>query len=372
MLLILPVLAIILPAALIMVLGKPRYLRQVPRPSTRSEQPPSISVVVPARNEENNISQLLDSLKPEWTLLHEVIVVDDESEDLTASLAKESGAKVVTSEPLPDDWKGKPWACLQGAVAAEGEWLLFLDADVRLHPGALRKILDLIEIGDTNTAYSIYPYHAIEKPYEELSAYFNSLMVAGIGAFGHAELDGRDPALFGQCLLIPKRLYLLIDGHAAVKDKVLENFHLAKHLKKAHGRCLCYLGEDLVSMRMFPNGYKELWSSWKKGFAAGAAHTDVNALIFSSAWIAGGMFSILSMCIGLTAWATPAFVIFTIISYVVNVLAAFWAFQIAGRFSMWNAALFPISLIFYQALFAKSFIDRKKGLKTTWKGRPVD
>lgn len=372
MLLIFPVLAIVLPAALIMVLGRPRYLRQIPQPVKRGEHLPLISVIVPARNEERNVPQLLDSFESEKKYLHEVIIVDDESEDNTAALAKERGAKVVTSDPLPEDWKGKPWACLQGAIAADGEWLLFLDSDVRLHPGAMQKIVDLIENGDTNTAYSIYPYHTIEKPYEELSAYFNSLMVAGIGAFGHAELDGRDPALFGQCLLIPKRLYLLIDGHAAVKDKVLENFHLAKHLKKAHGRCLCYLGEGLISMRMFPGGFDDLWNGWKKGFAAGAAHTDINALIFSSAWVTGGMFFFISMCIGLTSLATPAFLIFTITAYVVNVIAAYWAFQIAGRFSMWNAALFPISLIFYQVLFAKSMIDRKKGLKTTWKGRPVD
>ncbi|SHK47868.1 4,4'-diaponeurosporenoate glycosyltransferase [Rubritalea squalenifaciens DSM 18772] len=372
MLLILPIFAILLPAALIMVMGKPRFLREIPQPQKHAETPPSISIIVPARNEEDNIPKLLESFHSEKQFIHETIIVDDESTDATKSLSEQGGAKVITSEPLPEDWKGKPWACLQGAVAAEGEWLLFLDSDVRLHPGAMRKITDLIENGDTNTAYSIYPYHAIEKPYEELSAYFNSLMVAGVGAFGCFELDGRDPALFGQCLLIPKRLYLLIDGHAAVKDKVLENFHLAKHLKEAHGRCLCYLGEGLISMRMFPKGYKELWNSWKKGFASGAAHTDINALIFSSAWVAGGMFSVISMLIGLTPLGTPAFVIFTIMSYVSNVIAAYWAFQIAGRFSMWNAALFPISLLFYQVLFAKSVIDRKKGIKTTWKGRPVD
>lgn len=94
MLLVFPIFAILLPAAIIMVLGNPRYLSKIPQPQKRNEQEPTISIIIPARNEEFNIPQLLESFRSEKQHIHEIIVVDDESTDNTATLAEER------SEPL--------------------------------------------------------------------------------------------------------------------------------------------------------------------------------------------------------------------------------------------------------------------------------
>ena len=101
--------------------------RRVPAGCGEGREDVRISLVVPARNEEDNIGGLLDSLREHD--LHEVIVVDDQSEDKTAAVAARQGARVVQGESPPPGWLGKPWACYQGARIATGDWLLFLDAD---------------------------------------------------------------------------------------------------------------------------------------------------------------------------------------------------------------------------------------------------
>ncbi len=372
MLVILPILATLCALSVLCILGRPRYLANVPSSQKPTKESSTVSIIVPARNEEANITPLLNSFQSGKNLIHEVIIVDDASTDGTAKLALDGGAKVLPSDTLPEGWNGKPWACYQGAKSATGDWLLFLDADVRLHQGAVEKLNLLISRGDTNTVYSVYPHHLVDQPYEELSAYFNALMVAGVNAFGYGSSAGHNAALFGQTFLIPKELYFETDGHSAVKDKVLENFHFAEILKSNKTHCSCLLGKGLISMRMFPTGSSELWNSWKKGFVSGAAKVEKTTLIFSSIWISAGMLSIVSLCFLGSSYAPPHYSIYVLIGYLTNALACGWAFRIAGSFGIWNALLFPISLLFYQTLFFKSLVDKHRGMKTNWKGRMVN
>ena len=372
MLLILPILATLCAGVVLLILGRPRYLARIPGTNKATSSAATLSIIVPARNEKANIPALLQSLQSERSSIHQVIIVDDSSTDSTAQLAMFGGAQVLPSQPLPPAWNGKPWVCQQGATEASGEWLLFLDADVRLHPGAIAKIQLLIAQGDTNTAYSFYPEHTVTQLYEQLSAYFNALMIAGINAFGYGSSSGQDSALFGQTLLIPKKLYFNNGGHAAVKDKVLENLHFAEILKSNQANCVCYLGKGLISMRMFPTGFKELWDSWKKGFVGGAAKANTTALIYSSIWISAGMSSIVSLCFLGSASSPPHYSFAVLLGYLANALACGWAFRIAGTFSVLNALLFPIFLLFYQTLFFKALFDKSRGKKTNWKGRMVN
>ena len=370
MLLLFPAISILCSIWIFYVLGRPRYLRDIT--SNSEYQKARISIVIPARNEANNIPALLDSLEAQRELLHEIIVVDDSSTDGTAEQAKARGSTVLTGKSLVDGWKGKPWACHQGGERATGDWLLFVDADVRFHAGALEKLHSLVLGGTEQDVYSIYPHHRIERTYEQLSAYFNSLMVAGINAFGFGKAAGNQSALFGQTLLISKTNYLQIGGHSSAKDKVLENFHLAETLKQSQSTLHCLLGKDLLSMRMFPDGFLDLWQSWKKGFVSGAAKTHKTALLSASLWISGGMFCIVSLCLLGSAFASPSYHYLVAAAYGINVIACLWAFRLAGSFSFASALCFPISLLFYQTLFFSALIDKKRGKKTNWKGRLVD
>jgi 4,4'-diaponeurosporenoate glycosyltransferase len=99
----------------------------------RSISYPSISVIIPSRNEENTLPNLLRSLEGQLSSEDEVIVVDDHSEDRTKAVAEKSGVKVLESLPTPEGWIGKTWACSQGVRMASGEILVFLDADTVLN-----------------------------------------------------------------------------------------------------------------------------------------------------------------------------------------------------------------------------------------------
>lgn len=353
--------------AIYCILGRPRL---VPDPVSDAAAEVSISIIIPARNEETNIALLLDSISMQSLAPAEVIVVNDGSTDLTAKVANERGARVVEAKKKPDDWNGKPWACHQGAGVSKSDWFLFLDADTRLLPGAMEKLTGLTS--QKNRVFSLCPYHMIQRPYEQLSAFFNVIMVAGVNAFGLRSDPSKDAGLFGQVLLISKQHYRDVGGHGVVRNEILENFRMAHHLKEMGLGCECYLGKGTVVMRMFPSGFADLWASWKKGFTMGARDTAPRALLLISIWISGAMFTIVGMGLALTPLVSDQFRLSLIAVYFLYLLLCLWAFKLVGSYSFLNAVLFPVSLIFYQALFFTALVERKLGIKSQWKGRDVD
>ena len=376
--LVMPVMAILFAPAIWFLLGRPRFLSSLPPAEKPGKASAAISIIIPARNEETNIARLLESIQQQSSPPLETIVVNDGSTDNTASIASQLGARVIDVEALPDGWMGKPWACQQGAHAANatntansatGDWLLFLDADLILEPSALHALSQVCAGSDQ--VHSICPHHVIKHPYEQLSAYFNVLMLAGVNAFGIGKSATDNAALFGQCLLISQKHYQQVNGHETVKDKALENFHLARQFKQLGIPCSCYLGKDLIHMRMFPNGIGELWSSWKKGFTSGAAHTAPRALLLSSLWISGMMLTIVCLILSFTSYVSNLFTLVTALAYLIYACQSLRAFKLAGTFSAWNALFFPLSLLFYQTLFFSALIDKKRGKTTNWKGRAV-
>lgn len=373
--LVMPVMAILFAPAIWFLLGRPRFLSSLPPAEKPGKASAAISIIIPARNEEANIARLLESIQQQSSQPLETIVVNDGSTDNTASIASQLGARVIDVAALPDGWMGKPWACQQGAHAANtansatGDWLLFLDADLILEPSALHALSQVCAGSDQ--VHSVCPHHVIKHPYEQLSAYFNVLMLAGVNAFGIGKSATDNAALFGQCLLISQKHYQQVNGHETVKDKALENFHLARQFKQLGIPCSCYLGKGLIHMRMFPNGIGELWSSWKKGFTSGAAHTAPRALLLSSLWISGMMLTIVCLILSFTSYVSNLFILITALAYLIYACQSLRVFKLAGTFSAWNALFFPLSLLFYQTLFFSALIDKKRGKTTNWKGRAV-
>lgn len=364
MLLLLPILSILCAPALWVLFGRPRYVPLLGKATSKK-----ITLIIPARDEEENIHTLLTSLNEQSVKAHEIIVVNDGSTDKTAEISRELGATVLESKPLPDGWKGKPWACQQGADVATGEWLLFLDADTRLLPDAIAQFRHLTDM--ENHVFSICPWHAVKRPYEQLSAFFNILMVVSMNAFGMDRKSVNDTRLVGQSMLIPSAIYQKCGGHAAVKSEILENFHLSKILQSMGIKRSCYLGKNSVTMRMFPSGFTELWRSWKKGFVSGAAEIPAMTMFWTSVWINGMMMAFVALCRTWTAYSSPLFMGFAIAAYLIHAAQCLVVFKRVGSFSWLGALLFPVPLIFYHVLFFTALIDQKRGKQTQWKGRDV-
>jgi len=364
MLYLLPILAIICAPALWVIFGRPRLL-----PTQGKSRSKRISIIIPARDEESNIQTLLTSISEQSTQAHEVIVVNDGSADKTAEVSQALGARVIEARPLPAEWKGKPWACHQGAEEATGDWLLFLDADTRLEPNTIAQLGQLTT--QENHVFSICPWHTVRRPYEELSVFFNLLMCIGMNAFSMGKSNKDDTRLVGQCMLIAQSTYQQCGGHAAVKSEILENYHLSSIIKSMGIKRSCYLGRNSISMRMFPGGLTELWRSWKKGFISGAAEVPPKIIFWTSVWITGMVTATVALCQSFMVDTSPIFLALSIAAYLLHALQCLIVFKRVGSFSALSALLFPITLIFYHILFFTALIDAKRGRKTQWKGRDV-
>jgi 4,4'-diaponeurosporenoate glycosyltransferase len=307
-----------------------------------------VSVIIPARNEEHNLPNLLRSLAQQPVKPREVIVVDDGSTDRTAELARQLGASVIASAPLPDGWRGKPWACHQGARVATGDCFLFVDADTWFEADGLTRILS----GYTTGACSVGPYHAVRRPYEDLSLFFNFNMTVGTVPHG----------LFGQMLMVDRESYRRVGGHEAVQGRILENCFLAGRFRAAGIPVRSGTGRGVLSFRMYPHGLRELIEGWTKGFAAGAGQTPRGTLLLVVAWMIGLMFAPLGWLVTGDALCWSA-------AYLLCAAQVGWFSRQIGAFQWFSALLYPLPLIFFFAVFARSAM--RSGKAVQWKGREI-
>jgi dolichol-phosphate mannosyltransferase len=220
-----------------------------------------VSVVIPARDEERRIGPLLAAVVPD-PQVHEVIVVDDESSDATAALARAAGARVVRGRPLPEHWVGKPWALQQGLEVAEGEWVVCLDADVVPAPGLVGALVeaatdrraDLLTCGGRFVCDT--PGQRVLHP---------AMLTTLVARFGppdtvHQPRPGRQVAN-GQCTIVRRQHLLDAGGYAPIRDHLTDDVALARHLAGQGWRVVFADGTRLFDVRMHESG-PEVWREW--------------------------------------------------------------------------------------------------------------
>ncbi len=325
-----------------------------------------ISVIIPARNEEKRIQPLLASIKPQQHLLHEWLVVDDHSTDGTAKIASKAGATVIEAEPLPKGWFGKPWACYQGAKRATGDVFIFLDADTALRPRGLENILATFFLDET--PLSIQPYHIMKKGYEQLSLFFNLIVMMTTGLFTPFGKKIKATSFFGPCQVIDAKDYWSVDGHGAGKHAILEDIAIGQALQKQTGKTIRALGgKGAIVFRMYPEGLKTLIEGWTKNFASGAGLIPGWMMAFVSIWITGMFIATLSG-VAPFMWTGQAYMI----GYLLVGLITFYLARKVGTFSILTILIYPIHLLFFVWLFIRSSIRSKQHKRVTWKGRELE
>lgn len=326
-----------------------------------------ISLIIPARNEEKNIKKLLISINNLTIKPLEVIVVDDESTDQTANVAKEFGATVLTSSPLPDEWRGKTWACWQGAQFAKGKHFLFLDADTVLKADAFERINQVYGHDDCKVL-SLGPYHEMKYPYEQLSAFFNLLTYMGMGSFSLIGSPDNPKGLFGPFFLIERDIYQSVGGHKIVKEEILEHMSLCSILKQKKYKMRCLGGKGVVHTRMYPNGLFELIEGWAKAFATGATKTERSTLILSIIWITGGMLAFTLSCFYPFVDFISSFIF---LAYFAYALSLYYMLKNIGQFSFWACLLYPILLLAFFYIFGRSAWIKLTKKQVRWKKRSI-
>src|ERR1700736_5380432 len=227
----------------------------------------TVSVIVPARNEEACLGACLESLVAQIDVDFEIIVVDDASADRTRELAQSfPRVRVVDADPPAAGGTGKNNAMAAGSRVAGGEWLLFTDADTVHLPGSLARAVAeakqrsaaLLSYSPEQEVHGFWENAVMSVIFAELAATYRPSLVS----------DPRSPAAAanGQYILITREAYDAIGGHAAVSSSLLEDVALAKAVKASGREILFRFGGVAVRTRMY-RSFAQLREGWTKNLA---------------------------------------------------------------------------------------------------------
>ncbi len=215
---------------------------------------PRISIIVPARDEEEHIESALRSLVSLEYHNYEVIAINDRSVDRTGELMehvarehdKRHKLKIVHVTDLPQGWLGKPHAMLKGVEQATGGWLLFTDADIVFRPDALRRAMTYVEQSKADHLV-IFPTHVDWSVSKKIMlAGFNMLFVFGHRPWKTADPKSRDHMGVGAFNLVKRSVYDAVGGVEKLRMEIIEDMRLGKLVKDAGYAQQNVLGRDLL------------------------------------------------------------------------------------------------------------------------------
>ena len=350
--------------ALLSLLAEIRY-RRLPRlPAQKTSRPlPSLTIIVPARDEETNLCRLLPSLlSSAYPGPVEVIVVDDDSSDASAAVAEEHGVRLIRLTDLPEGWLGKPFACHQGAVAASGEWLLFTDADTFHRPHGLAQAVAYAQDNGLD-GLSLWLQ-------QESGGWLDAsvMPVAFAGLF--AGVTSVNELMNGQYILLRQEAYLSSGGFMAVSDEPVEDLALGHHLCAAGYRVQTLRGERAASVRMYRDapglwhGLTRLGGRSLRWLGPGSLLTMllVAATITPITLIASALARAADRPIGSRLWQALLIWAATVPSFLP------WARRLG---SGWWALLAPVGALIVQLAATWGLVSQLIGRGIRWRGRVV-
>lgn len=325
-----------------------------------------VSIIIPARNEEKNIALLLGDLAKQNIQIHEIICVDDVSEDKTREVIKSFDVVLLAINDKPKDWIGKSWACESGTKIATGDIFLFLDADVRLSPNAISKLLTTYT--KERCAISVQPYHKTEKFYEQFSLFFNFIQLSGNGTGFPKQ---RTVGFFGPVIMLSRSDYEKIGGHKSVKSSIIEDVALGEQMKNKQIAFKNFVGGEDISFRMYRDGFRSLLQGWTKNMASGAIRAPFLITLPVFLWIA----ALIAVPLQMFRFAIIADINWVIVYsflYLLWLAILLILSKKVGKFQIWVILLYPFAMIVFVVVFTISLIKKIFRLKVIWKGRAID
>jgi len=327
-----------------------------------------LSIIIPARNEEENLGRLLNSINGQTIPVNEIIVVDDHSEDRTGQIALNHGARVIQVPDLPEGWLGKSWACWHGVLASKGDLLILLDADVFLEKGAMERLVNLYE--KKKGLISVQPYHFMVRKDEKLSAFFNFILSLNMTLPLLFRKIIRPSGAYGPCLVCHRQDYLAAGGHEAVRGEILEDMALGRKFLEKGIPVHLYGGKGTIFFRMYPRGFCQLIEGWTKNFASGAFSSNPLCLLICAGWVTFCLSVPLNMIKGFLTQQYPL-VIISFLLYLFFAAQIGWGLNRLGNFGVGPAIFYPLYLLFFIAIFFLSLFQTYVRRQVRWKGRKI-
>jgi hypothetical protein len=232
-----------------------------------------------------------------------VLLVDDRSSDATVAIAQEAAGacgateprfSLLDAEPRPvgERWVGKNWACSRAMEQVMSDWVLFVDADLRLQPATLRRALAQATT-DGADLLSLAPRLSCGC----LAEWLVQPIMASLLGLGFPIEAANDPAsavafAAGPFMLFRRSTYLAIGGHRALAAEVVEDLALARRIKQGGHRLRYLLALDALELGMYSD-FASLWEGWTKNWLLGLdgdvaralAASSVVLLMFSGPWL---------------------------------------------------------------------------------------
>ncbi len=343
---------------------------------------PTLSVLIPARNEEQNIGACLMALTAQEypTEKLEIIIIDDNSTDRTADIVRNAistathRVRLVSGAPLPAGWMGKSFACWQGAAAATGDFLCFMDADTKALPGLLRAAV-ATAVERQSALLSLEPFQVLGTFWERVIFPAGFFLMAQVHPLERINSPAfPDAVANGQFLLFRKDVYAACGGHSAVRRDTAEDGALARLVKQRGGRLLVLGAEGFIQTRMYTS-LGQLWAGIGKVFVemvkgirnalvAAVIAVSLAAAAIALPWLDAlravhhpGFFNVAALCGAALASAT--------------LLGTHMGIARHLKIPIVYGLLFPLGYVFGAALAVHSVWLRLAGRGMAWKGRPT-
>ncbi|MCP4804705.1 MAG: glycosyltransferase [Proteobacteria bacterium] len=357
--------------ALLKVWGRRRNPRWNLGPSDAPLSPDvKVSVVIPARNEEANIGACLDAVLAQDHDDIEIIVMNDGSTDGTgAVLARYEGVTVLEGDggPLPEGWFGKPWALQRAQEHATGQWLFFIDADVRLAPPAVSRV---VQHGVANGRGMVTGLGTLT-----MDTFWEKVLqpaVAGLILMGNDLNDVNDPdktdknMASGQLLAFSRAGYDQAGQHESVKNDILDDVGLARACVAHDVPYHCLFMRELYTVRMYTT-FQEIWEGWSKNLFAGMHYSWVVVffvlIYLGLTTLSGPLLIVLS----LTGVIGGEWLVWGLVHVGVMQFVRGWMDRIWGQELLYGLSHAPATAVVMAIIVNSGLKSRSSGV--SWKGR---
>ncbi|MEM0128937.1 MAG: glycosyltransferase family 2 protein [Thermoplasmata archaeon] len=328
---------------------------------------PSVRVILAARNEADAIDRTLDSLLAQDIPLPAIVAVDGGSTDGTRERIDRRAPRIrrIDEPPLPPGWVGKSWALHVGAQGATEDWLLFLDADVGLHPAAVRTALawavrERADLASLATRVEMVgPWERIVLPL------YIQLILTHLRAPDVNRPDSTAAMANGQFLLVRREAYAAIGGHEAIREQIVEDVALAQRARAAGMTLRVAWAPELVSTRMYRDRAEMAEGILKT--VHGTSYSRIRQLgrlvgLIGLFWLPLGLLP-LGVALGSPVLAALGGLLW------IALFGKHAAFARAVGARARDGLAFPVAVGFYVVLLARSIARGGAGGTVRWKGR---
>lgn len=323
------------------------------------------SVLIPARNEEQNIGNILNSVLNQSLPPFEVIVLDDNSTDLTYEIVMEcsnqyANIKLVKGEPLPHNWQGKNWACHQLANKAVTDYLMFIDSDVTLNKNACKVLLNKL-LKKNADLLSVFPTQKLKGLGDALVVPLMNWILLSLLPLKlvYTSKNKSFVAANGQLLLIKKNAYTQIGGHAEVKNEVVEDMEIARKAKGSGFKLVTLLGGNYVFCTMY-DGFIKAINGYSKNFYLGFKTSKFVFIFFILLMVVSMIYPFIAV------WFNSDYLLHIVLIIFNRIIVS----SLSNQSIFMNIFLHPLQFVVMLLVGLTSVIKTHSGT-IKWKGRNI-